>query len=811
MTRVLVPPVATVFCLIVTHTVTMETRESMDYNVEATEGDTQISPSFDVSKIDPLQNRRAASVSGFSTTSARRVVRDAQVTWIIFPWNKSFRIWWSLTVFCAIATIFTETFQIAFAPAGLAPFDDFSSVVEYLLTGIFGVDIVVTFFLAYFDEQEDIVFDRKLIAQHYLRFLFWIDFIGVFPFYLVALACAGLVGQDTTTSQYLALLRLLKLVRFHRVKQLFDVLQYNVRVSLTWLTVLRNFAAALIWSHFSACVLFFIAREYGFDPDRTWIGDQVGSLDTFELYVTSLYWSIVTFTTVGYGDYSPTNAAEQIWGIIYMLLNIIICSWIIGSMTLLIVKQDERTSFFRDSMQILKQYAALHNFDRAMHKSLKTQLKLEFKYQELGDEQVLKQFPSAVRRKVLRRLYLPSLLQTRLMKDTRQQYIDAFLAACTVEIFSPGEEILQRGSICSDLYLLVDGVVTLQPSGARKAVISDGGGDDSSNVNRGGREVSPGEFINEIGFFTDSPQVETVCTKTVCKTLTMSKASYKIITDDHPGSASKILQNLLTKMEALAKENGSSPSVVLPTKMQLLRAGSVYQDSEDTSYHTDVSRVVAEVQRSTALTAVQDLIKMHINKQNDDHTTNFLFAASRGDTSVIARMCDQGFDPNSADYDNRTALMVAAMKGNTDAVRLILDFQANPNLVDMHGTSALYEATRKGHEDTMEELMKNGANLCIDEAKAASILCQTVSNGDILTLRRLLRAGIPVNAADYDLRTAAHIAAAEGHVAALKVLVEFGADLTLQDRWQNTVNTEAQKSNTAQVLEYLDSPSHIAD
>jgi ankyrin repeat protein/CRP-like cAMP-binding protein len=790
---------------------TMESRDSMDYNVEETEGDIRIAPSFDYSKIDPLQNRRTASVSGFSTTSARRLVRESYVRWIVFPWNKSYRVWWSLTVICAIATIFTETFQISFAPAGLAPFDDFSSIVEYFLTGIFGVDIVVNFFLAYFDTNEDIVFDRKLIAQHYLRFLFWIDFIGVFPFYLVALACAGLVGQDTTTTQYLALLRLLKLVRLHRVKQLFDLLQYNARVSLTWLTVMRNFAAALIWSHFSACVLFFIAREYGFDPDRTWIGDKVLSLDTFELYVTSLYWAIVTFTTVGYGDYSPTNSAEQIWSIIYMLLNIIISSWIIGSMTLLIVKQDERTSFYRDSMQILKQYAAMHNFDRAMHKSLKTQLKLEFKYQEIGDEQVLKQFPSAVRRKVLRRLYLPSLLQTRLMKDTRQQYIDAFLTACTVEIFSPGEEILQRGSICSDLYLLVEGVVTLQSSGGRKTGLRDIAGDDSTRLNGGVRDVCAGEFINEIGFFTDSPQVETVCTKTVCKTLTMSKASYKVITEDHPGSASKILQNLLTKMEALATENGSSPSVALPTKMQLLRAGSVYDDSEDTSYHTDVNRAVAEIQRSTALTAVQDLIKMHINKQNDDHTTSFLFAAARGDTSVIALMCDQGFDPNSADYDHRTALMVASMKGNTDAVRLILDFQANPNLVDMHGTSALYEAARKGHEDTMEELMNHGAKLCMDEPRAASILCQTVSDGDILTLRRLLRAGIPVNAADYDQRTAAHIAAAEGHVAALKVLVEFGADLTLEDRWHNTVSIEAKKSNTRQVLEYLDSPSPIAD
>merc|ERR1712100_780189 len=113
-------------------------------------------------------------------------------------------------------------------------------------------------------------------------------------------------------------------------------------------------------------------------------------------------------------------------------------------------------------------------------------------------------------------------------------------------------------------------------------------------------------------------------------------------------------------------------------------------------------------------------------------------------------MCDQGFDPNSADYDFRTALMVASMKGNTEAVRKLLEYHANPNLVDMHGSSALYEATREGHEDTMDVLLEHGAELCMSEGKAASILCQTVFDGDMLQLRRLLHANIPVNAGDYD-------------------------------------------------------------
>ncbi len=106
-------------------------------------------------------------------------------------------------------------------------------------------------------------------------------------------------------------------------------------------------------------------------------------------------------------------------------------------------------------------------------------------------------------------------------------------------------------------------------------------------------------------------------------------------------------------------------------------------------------------------------------------------------------------------------------------------------------------------------LLKHGADLSMSGTHAASSLCQAVYNGDILMLKRLLNAKIHVNASDYDKRTAAHIAASEGNVAALKLLVEAGADLSLEDCWGNTIRSEAEKAKTGQVLAYLESFSQI--
>jgi len=701
----------------------------------------------------------------------------------------------------AIFTVFFGPFQIAFQNEP-GTFNNFSDMVEFLLTLIFAVDILVNFNLAFY-KDEIVVFERTEIFTQYMSRMFWVDFVGVFPFETVALFMVGELGANSTKALLLSLLRLLRFVRLHRMKKLNDLLQYHPKVSLLWFTLIRNLGAVLTVTHIAACSMYFIARLESFD-ETTWLGPKVVDSSGFERYVTALYFTIVQFMTVGYGDYVPISNAEKICATFFMMVNLVVASWIIGSITLLVVKGDERTGEYRDGLETLDEFSRMHDFDQPFQEKLKAQLRLDFNNREIADEQVLKNFPSALRRKILRRLYLEPLTKTKLMKGVRQQFVDAFLASCTVEIFSPGEEIIERGSITSDLLLLVGGIARIDtPAFATASLhVSSASYEDSfldadDHLSRQTLEV--GDFIGEIGFFTESPQVENVSCLTVCKTLTMSRSAYQLLAQDHPGSVGKILQNLLAKVEEMQLQ--------LPKDLTVLRAGSVYDIEEGYGSSSEVGGFVGiseETKRKKeALTSVKDLVTMHMGKQLDDQTTRLLFAASRGDNNTISLMCDQGFDPDNCDYDNRTALMVASMKGNTDVVKLLMEYKADPNLVDMHGSTALLEAVKNGHERTMDLLYKFGAKLCMPDYLAASVLCQAVKDGDILLLKRLLRVGIQVNAADYDDRTAAHIAAAEGNVAAIRVLADHGADLTLEDRWKNTVQHEAERSNARQLLEYL--------
>ena len=691
---------------------------------------------------------RPSGVLGERGASAtdRQMVRKANIRGIIFPWMGVYKLWWSLTAIGAIFTVFFAPFQIAFQDEP-GTFNDAAAWVEWGLNFLFLIDIVVNFNLAFYDQNEMIVYERHDIFVAYFCRMFWVDLIGVFPFETVALMMVGELGDSTNQALMFSLLRLLRFVRLHRMKKLADILQYNAHVSLVYFTLLRNFGAVLGLSHCAACSMYFLARLKDFD-DGTWLGPDVVNLSGIDRYVTSLYWAVTTFCTVGYGDYAAMNTAEMIVSVLYMLSSIVVAAWIIGSITLLVVKGDEKTGEYRDNLETLRQYSDMHRFDKHFADGLKAQLRLEHYNREIADEQVLKNFPSAVRRKVLRKLYLKPLLKTKLMTDVRQQFVDAFLTSCKVEIFNPGEILIDRGSILSDLFLLVGGVAEVcSPEDSASS-------SDEKSERRGSeydvdehlshRQLTSGDFIGSIGFFTESPQIDSVACLTVCKTLSLSRESYKMLASDHPGSVGKILRNLLTTVNDM--------QLHLPKPLSVLRAGSAFDmevqyGSLSTHEVTDIYEKID--QRKQELTALRDLIQMHLLKQLDDQTTRFCFAASRNDTATLQLMCENGFDPNNSDYDNRTALMVAAMKGADDAVRLLLQFGASANMTDVHGTTALLEAVKNGHEEIVSLLKESGAELNMKESLAASVLCQAVFDGDILLLKRLLRAGIQVNAADY--------------------------------------------------------------
>ena len=80
-------------------------------------------------------------------------------------------------------------------------------------------------------------------------------------------------------------------------------------------------------------------------------------------------------------------------------------------------------------------------------------------------------------------------------------------------------------------------------------------------------------------------------------------------------------------------------------------------------------------------------------------------------------------------------------------------------------------------------LVRHKAELHLAESEAAGMLCDFTQRGDIDKTVQLLDAGCSVNAADYDGRTALHLACSEGNLQIVTKLIERAAELNPLDRW----------------------------
>ena len=60
-----------------------------------------------------------------------------------------------------------------------------------------------------------------------------------------------------------------------------------------------------------------------------------------EVYVTSMYWTITTMSTVGYGDISGTNSSERIFCAAIMIIGVTLFSYVNGAVASLLANFDQ--------------------------------------------------------------------------------------------------------------------------------------------------------------------------------------------------------------------------------------------------------------------------------------------------------------------------------------------------------------------------------------------------------------------------------------------------------------------------------------
>ena len=173
------------------------------------------------------------------------------------------------------------------------------------------MDSIFNFFTATEDEDLKVLDDRYQIIKNYLFGWFTFDILSIFPFDIILSGSGyGNLSKFIRIGRLYRLVRLTKLVKIlYNLRQKSKFLKQMIeRMKISKNT--ENLAIFLcvffIFTHLVTCIWIIIANSLASDSEGTgtWMESYMGNgqLADGDLYVLSLYWTIQTITTVGYGD-----------------------------------------------------------------------------------------------------------------------------------------------------------------------------------------------------------------------------------------------------------------------------------------------------------------------------------------------------------------------------------------------------------------------------------------------------------------------------------------------------------------------------
>jgi ankyrin repeat protein len=177
---------------------------------------------------------------------------------------------------------------------------------------------------------------------------------------------------------------------------------------------------------------------------------------------------------------------------------------------------------------------------------------------------------------------------------------------------------------------------------------------------------------------------------------------------------------------------------------------------------------------------------------NPEDSKNALHvAAEEGHTDVVNELLANGAVPDCLVVGSKdTALTLACQMDREKIADTLIKAGADINHANMYGNTSLHETVREDFLELAKQLIRAGADINIQNHKGSSalhFLCYTSREevGDVHLsqefAKALIAGGANVNAADKEGITPFLVCCASGREDLMDILIEHGADTTVQD------------------------------
>uniref|UniRef100_A0A8U8C2K6 Potassium voltage-gated channel subfamily H member 5 n=1 Tax=Geospiza parvula TaxID=87175 RepID=A0A8U8C2K6_GEOPR len=254
-------------------------------------------------------------------------------------------------------------------------------VLDSVVDVIFLVDIVLNFHTTFVGPGGEVISDPKLIRMNYLKTWFVIDLLSCLPYDIIN----AFENVDEGISSLFSSLKVVRLLRLGRVARKLDhYLEYGAAVLVLLVCVFGLVA------HWLACIwysigdyevideltntiktdswLYQLALSIGtpYRYNTTGLGQWEGGPSKDSLYISSLYFTMTSLTTIGFGNIAPTTDGEKIFSVAMMMVGSLLYATIFGNVTTIFQQMYANTNRYHEMLNNVRDFLKLYQVPKGL-------------------------------------------------------------------------------------------------------------------------------------------------------------------------------------------------------------------------------------------------------------------------------------------------------------------------------------------------------------------------------------------------------------------------------------------------------------
>ncbi|NWR38576.1 KCNH2 protein, partial [Tachuris rubrigastra] len=391
--------------------------------------------------------------------------------WTILHYSPFKAVWdWLillLVIYTAIFTPYSAAFLLSDSEEAQRHHCGYScsplNVVDLIVDIMFIIDILINFRTTYVNSNEEVVSHPAKIAIHYFKGWFLIDMVAAIPFDLLIF---GSGSEETTT--LIGLLKTARLLRLVRVARKLD--RYSEYGAAVLFLLMCTFA---LIAHWLACIWYAIGNVEG--QSTGWLhalGQQIGKpLNSSDprrgpsikdKYVTALYFTFSSLTSVGFGNVSPNTNSEKIFSICVMLIGSLMYASIFGNVSAIIQRLYSGTARYHTQMLRVREFIRFHQIPNPLRQRLEEYFQHAWSYTNGIDmNAVLKGFPECLQADICLHLNRSLLQNCAPFRGATKGCLRALAMKFKTTHAPPGDTLVHAGDVLTALYFISRGSIEI--------------------------------------------------------------------------------------------------------------------------------------------------------------------------------------------------------------------------------------------------------------------------------------------------------------------------------------------------------------